>query len=54
MTREEIERMEHLCRLIQIEKDPQKFSELVGLLNDLLEGKSHRLEREDDSSKHQG
>jgi len=49
MTREEIERMEELCRRIQVEKDPKKFNELVGLLNDLLGDKSERLERAEDS-----
>lgn len=44
MTKEEIAQMEHLCRLIQVEKNQQKFNELVVALNDLLEGKSRRLE----------
>jgi hypothetical protein len=49
MTRQEIERMEELCRRIQVEKDPKKFNELVALLNDLLEDKCERLEKRDDS-----
>jgi hypothetical protein len=48
MTRQEIERMEGLCRRIQVEKDPKKFTELVALLNDLLEDKSERLEKAND------
>jgi hypothetical protein len=44
MTKEEIAEMEHLCRLIQVEKDQQKFNELVAALNDLFDGKSRRLE----------
>jgi len=47
MNEEEIKRMEELCRLIQIEKDPQKFGKLVAQLNDLLEDNSQRLERDD-------
>lgn len=43
MTKEEIAQMEHLCRLIQVEKDQHKFNELVLALNDLLDGKSRRL-----------
>lgn len=49
MTREEIERMESLCRLIQVEKDPKKFNDLVMLLNDLLEEKGNRLNKPPDS-----
>lgn len=45
MTKEEIAHMEHLCRLIQVEKDQEKFNDLVVALNDLLEGKSRRLEQ---------
>ena len=44
MTKEEIAQMEHLCRLIQVEKSQQKFNDLVVALNDLLDGKSRRLE----------
>ena len=45
MTKEEIAEMEHLCRLIQVEKDQNRFNELVMALNDLLDGKSKRLEQ---------
>ena len=43
MTSEERENMKHLCRLIQDEKDPDKFNELIKQLNDLLEQKELRL-----------
>ena len=45
MTREEIEKMENLCRLIQVERDPKKFDALVADLNELLDEKGHRLKR---------
>lgn len=44
MTKDEIAQMEHLCRLIAIEKNQQKFNDLVSALNDLLDGKGKRLE----------
>ena len=50
MTKGEIAEMERLCRLIQVEKDQQKFNELVGALNDLFDGKSKRLEKAFDPS----
>ena len=50
MTKEEVAQMEHLCRLIQVEKDQHKFNELVAALNDLLDGKSKRLEKASDAS----
>ena len=50
MTKDEIAQMEHLCRLIQVEKNREKFNELVADLNDLLEGKSRRLEKAVDTS----
>ena len=45
MRKEEIARMEDLCRLIAVEKDPKKFNELVTALNDLFEDKNKRLEQ---------
>jgi hypothetical protein len=45
MTPEERERMNELCRQIQIEKDPAKFSALVEELNKLLEEKEERLQK---------
>ena len=44
--KEEIERMNWLCKHIQEEQDQQKFSELVSELNKLLEVKEHGLHRE--------
>ncbi len=44
MKKEEIEQMEHLCRLIAVEKDQKKFNELVAALNDLFDDKNKRLE----------
>jgi len=46
MTPEEQERMEHLCRRIAVEKDPQIFDQLVRELNDLLEIKHGRMHPE--------
>jgi len=43
--------MEDLCRRIQVEQDPEKFNELVALLNELLNDKSQRLEESQDSDK---
>ena len=43
MTREEKEKMDQLCRLIQTEKDQKKFSELIVELNKLLDKKTERL-----------
>jgi len=51
MTREEIERMESLCRMIQVEKDPKKFDALVAALNELLEEKGQRLNKPGDTPK---
>jgi len=36
MTREERERMEHLCKRIAKEKDPSRFEKLACELNDLI------------------
>ena len=44
MTQEEREQMDHLCRSIQSEKDPRRFTELVKQLNDLLEQTHPRIE----------
>ncbi len=43
MTPDEKERMITLCKRIEKEKHPQKFIELVTQLNNLLDGKSQRL-----------
>jgi hypothetical protein len=43
MTAEEKERMNFLCKQIQVEQDETKFTELVSELNELLETKEHRL-----------
>ena len=43
---EERERMYELCRLIQTEKDRDKFLVLVTELNDLLDQKEQRLEEQ--------
>jgi hypothetical protein len=45
MTPEERERMARLVQQIQVEKDQQKFTELVSELNALLAKKDTRLER---------
>lgn len=50
MKKEEIEQMEHLCRLIAVEKDQKKFNELVAALNDLFEDKNKRLEESESSN----
>lgn len=44
MTPDERERMKILCQQIEVEKDHEKFTKLIAELNDLLEGKAHRLE----------
>jgi hypothetical protein len=43
MTPEEREEMNRLCELIQTEKDPNKFDNLVRELNNLLEAKHERI-----------
>lgn len=45
MTSEEREKMNKLCRQIQEEKDPNKFTELIRELNELLEKKEIRLKQ---------
>jgi hypothetical protein len=44
MTPAEREEMNRLCCLIQDEKDPKRFMELVDELNKLFERKEKRLE----------
>ena len=44
MTTDERERMTLLCKRIEDEKNPQKFTDLVVELNNLLDGKSVRLD----------
>jgi hypothetical protein len=44
MTPAETERMRKLCEQITVEKDQDKFLELVTELNDLLEQKNKRLD----------
>ena len=44
MTPEEREEMYALCRLIQDEKDPQKFAQLVEELDRLLDAKRERIQ----------
>jgi hypothetical protein len=51
LTPDERERMNALCERIAIEKDQQKFVQLIRELNDLLERKQHRLERATPASK---
>lgn len=46
MTPEEREQMDELCKRIQEERDPQKFSELVAELDELLSTKEERLTSE--------
>lgn len=46
MTREERERMQVLCAQIAVEKDHEKFTQLVLELNNLLDGKENRLEND--------
>jgi hypothetical protein len=43
MTPEETKRMEELVLQIQVEKDPQKFGELVDELNVLFAAKDKRI-----------
>jgi hypothetical protein len=43
MTSEEQEHMLNLVKQIEVENDQGKFLQLVAELNDLLDGKAHRL-----------
>jgi hypothetical protein len=51
MTSEDRDEMNRLCRLIQDESDPTKFSTLVEQLNNLLESQEERLEFETPKSR---
>ena len=44
MTPDERDLITVLCRRLAEEHDHQKFAELLKALNDLLDGKEHRLE----------
>jgi len=44
MTPDEAQRMQLLCKQIEVEKSQEKFLELVKQLNNLLEGKNERLD----------
>ena len=46
MTPEERERMQYLCKRIEVEKDPQIFDQLVIELNNLIEAKHGRIHPE--------
>jgi hypothetical protein len=45
MTPEETCWMDQLCRMIQAEKDPEKFGVLISELNDFLEKREVRLKQ---------
>lgn len=45
MTPDEVERMKVLCQQIALERDHDKFLELVKELNDLLERKNKRFDQ---------
>lgn len=51
MTPEERERMDRLCRALQVEKDPRKFNAYVVELNALLEANYERIPTEDKQPK---
>lgn len=44
MTPDEVERMNTLCKQIEVEKDRHKFSQLIAELNELLERKNKRFD----------
>lgn len=46
MTPEEREKMNQLCMLIQVEKNPEIFDQLVSELNHLIEVKHERIHPE--------
>lgn len=48
MTSEEREKMNRICRLVQDESDPEKFTELIRELYELLDRKELRLEPQPD------
>lgn len=43
MTSEETERLKALCKMVEVEKDHVKFSELLIELNELLAEKGKRI-----------
>jgi hypothetical protein len=45
VTPEERERMIFLCKRITEEENPEKFNELVGELNDILDSTQERLRK---------
>lgn len=49
MTPEQRERMDWLCRVIQVERDPEKFDKYVRELNALLEANLDRTHSPDAS-----
>jgi hypothetical protein len=51
MTPDEREQMAILCERIAKEQDPQKFTQLVGQLNALLDKKARRLNPSTKSNK---
>jgi hypothetical protein len=48
LTPEEVERMKKLCKQIETEQDPDKFSQLVLELDELLARKNKRLDDSED------
>ena len=48
MTPEEVERMKKLCKQIETEQNPDKFSQLVLELDELLARKNKRLDDSED------
>lgn len=49
VTSQEKEQMTKLCKQIEVEQDQNKFIQLVKELNDLLDGKTERLEHKPSS-----
>jgi hypothetical protein len=49
--RENIERWRQLCEQAAVEQDSHKLLELIKEINDLLEGKKARLQKEQDTDK---
>jgi hypothetical protein len=47
MTFDEVERMNALCKQIEIEIDQHKFSQLIAELNELWQRKKQRLDNRD-------
>jgi len=46
MTEKELETMNEICAQLQTEKDHRKFSDLLKQLNELVERKADRLEKQ--------